>query len=206
MTQDSLQGALEAVLKFASLWESEDRCAARPRTRPTQSTIRDAETVFEAQEVLAGAAECLDTLLHFRISRADVATMQREQQTLRGWLDQLRAFPALPARRRTELMREIATWADEASVTVRSRVVSGNLRRVPHVELNGMRAVVGEVLSRLLDNDASQAVRIRRCEHCGRYFVGRADAEVCSTRCRVAKARRPGSSGVAEHHIHGLNG
>lgn len=162
--------ALKCVLRFASM--------------------KKIEHTSQVEEMLMPAAVALGARRFKILKPGEHPEYLKNQTVLRDWLARLARFRRLKARDRERLLQEVAAWADKAAVTVRTEVRNGKLMRVLYVVADGVQAVVGEVLSRLLDSNAAGAKLISRCPQCGDYFIlRRNDMQVCSPRCRVAKKR-----------------
>jgi hypothetical protein len=163
--------ALEAVLRFASMPEI------------TSTAL--------VEETLAEAAVALGARRFQRLRKHEFPAYARDQAALRGWLDQLLRHHRLRSAARSKLATEIAAWANAATRSDQVIAQGAEIVLVIHVEFDGVQAVIGEVLRRLLANNAAAGSRLLgKCPQCGRYFVrSRVDQETCSGRCRTAKHR-----------------
>jgi hypothetical protein len=170
----ALRPALEPVLSFASLWDE--------RTTITSTA--------QVQELMFKAAVALGARVVQVIEPEKFSAYIDDQKVLRGWLKDLLRFDKLTPAKRSELLHEVAAWADTALVRIRPAVVDGVLRRVEVLEATGVRAIVGDVMSRLLNHDAEGANLIGVCKHCQSYFFkARSHKVTCSDSCRVLKSR-----------------
>jgi len=163
--------ALAALIQFANL-------------RTIDST-RQVEGIFVPAAAALGATR-FQTL---RSSAAHVAAYAADQAALRRWLVVLLRGQQSRKADRAAALAEVASWASKARPVRTFEVKAGRIARVERVELDGMQALIGEVMQRLFTAEDLRGL-IGQCPQCKNYYVRRRiDQQLCSGRCRTARLR-----------------